>query len=84
MRAVAIGAVAPTAVVVEEAAQKLIGQPINEATLEAVSQAASDASAPISIEEGLPNSGVMLSASSPSEPSWQRLTAQRRNDENAR
>ena len=49
---VAIGAVAPTALVVEEAAQKLIGQPINEATLEAVSQAASDASAPISDRRG--------------------------------
>ena len=49
---VAIGAVAPTALVVEEAAQKLIGQPINEATLEAVSEAASDASAPISDRRG--------------------------------
>jgi CO/xanthine dehydrogenase FAD-binding subunit len=49
---VAIGAVAPTALVVEEAAQKLIGQPINEATLEAVSQAASDASVPISDRRG--------------------------------
>lgn len=49
---VAIGAVAPTAIVVPEAATALIGTTLDEAAIEAAGQACSDAAKPISDKRG--------------------------------
>lgn len=49
---VAIGAVAPTALLVPEAAQALIGTTLDDAALEAAAQAASAASSPINDKRG--------------------------------
>ena len=49
---VAIGAVAPLALLVDEAAAALIGSPVDDAALEAVASAASNAANPISDKRG--------------------------------
>ena len=49
---VAIGAVAPTAILVPKAEEILVGQPISDAVLERLAKAASDAASPITDRRG--------------------------------